>query len=125
MPQRFQFSLRTGMKGLAVLLAWGALSGCNQTAVPPLPRTMTTHGYTFVSDEGEDLSVEGHRNSVRAADGTETELDEDISIHCGTRKARIVNGRLTAGGNDCGPVKPGDRISFTKSDGLSVNGVNR
>ena len=89
---------------------------------------MTLYGYTFasdVSDFGAALVIDGHRNSVRAADGTETELDEEISISCGTIKAMIVNGRLTVDGKDRGPVKPGDRISFTKSSGLSVNGVDR
>ena|SRR5215469_15034980 len=125
MSQRFQFSLGTSANNLAVLVVWAALcAGCSQKAPPPT-QVMTFYGYTFASDVadfGAGPVIEGHRNSVRAADGTETELDEDISIKCGTVEATIVNGKLTAGGKDRGSVKPGDRISFTKS-GVSVNGM--
>jgi hypothetical protein len=89
--------------------------------------TLATHGYTFVFEREVDgpFGVEGHRKSVRAADGTESDLDEDITITCGDHTARIVNGRLTAGGRDRGAVKPGDRIALTGAGGLSVNGAER
>ena len=117
------------MKVFALFVTSVALSGCSQKAAPTAPtQFMTLFGYTFVSDVfdfGAGLAIEGHRNSVTDGDGTETELDEDISIKCGTFKATIVNGRLTVGGKDRGLVKPGDRISFSKSGGVSVNGAER
>jgi hypothetical protein len=126
MSRQFQFSLRIPTSNLAVFVALAALcAGCTQKAPT---QAMTLFGYTFVSDVADfsaGLVIDGHRNSARAADGTESELDEDISITCGTLKATIVNGRLTVDGKDRGQIKPGDRISFTKSGGLSVNGVGR
>lgn len=101
-----------------------ALSGCGKTAAPT-SQTLTFLKYTFVFNSGQDLSVAGRRNSFQAADGTETELDEDISVKCGNREARILNGSLTLDGKDRGAVKRGDRITFTTSGGLSVNGVDR
>ena len=126
MTRRFQFSLRTPANKVAVFVVWAAVcAGCSQKAAPT--QVMTLYGYTFASDVSDvsGLVIDGHRDSIRAADGTETELDEDISIKCGTLKATIVNGRLTVGDKDRGSVKPGDRISFTKSGRVSVNGVDR
>jgi hypothetical protein len=108
------------------LLAVAALSGCSRKAAPPpKPQTLTFLKYTFVFDAGQDLSVAGHRNSVRAEDGTETELDEDISVKCGNHEARILNGNLKVDGKDRGAVKPGDRITFTSAGGTPVVEVAR
>jgi hypothetical protein len=62
---------------------------------------------------------------TRGADGTETGLDEDVTVAFGTRTARVVNGRLTAGGRDRGAVKPEDTIRLTPAGGVSVNGAER
>lgn len=119
MSQWFQFSLRA-------LLVTAAMSGCsNPAAPPPAPTTLTFLSYTFVFEGGHDLSVAGHRNSVTAEDGTETELDEDISVKCGNHEARIVNGKLNVDGKDRGAVKPGNRITFTSAGGASVVEVAR
>ena len=112
----------------AVVVAAVVVPGCGKTPAPAptrTPQTLTFLKYVFAFNSGEDLSAAGHRNSVQAADGTETELDEDISVKCGKREARILNGSLTVDGKDRGAVKPPDRITFTTSGGVSVNGVDR
>jgi hypothetical protein len=106
----------------ALAFAIMALSGCTQSAPPaaaasPSPQvsTMTCFGYTFTFERAGDgpSGVEGHRGSTRAPDGKETDLDEDLTITCGTRTARIRNGKLSIGEKDCGNVRPGDRINCT------------
>lgn len=119
MSRWFQFSL-----GASLVTA--ALSGCGKPAPPPpAPVSLKFLEYTFVFDAGQDISVAGHRNSVTNADGTEAELDEDISVKCGNHEARILNGSLKVDSKDRGAVKPGDRITFTTSGGASVTEVAR
>jgi hypothetical protein len=106
-----------------------ALPGCNRTTPPPpaCPAMVATFGYTFVFDPGEErpFAVEGHRKSTKAADGTETDLDEEITITYAGRTGKIVNGKLTVGGKDRGAVKPGDQITFTPPGGVAVSWADR
>jgi hypothetical protein len=113
---------------VAAVIWCAALLGCNRTpSAAPRPATVTAFGYTFVFDPGEDhaFSIEGHRKSTRAGDGTESDLDEDLTITYVGKTLKIVNGKLSADGKDHGAVKPGDRITLTPSGGVSVNGAQR
>lgn len=126
--------MRSQITLVGVVLLLALFSGCKQGTSPaggnvvgPSTSTMTCFGYTFVFErEGDGASgVEGHRSSTRFADSKETGLDEDITITCGTEKARIVNGKLSAKDMDRGTVKPGDTIKVHSSGKLWVNGVER
>jgi hypothetical protein len=114
------------------VVAWALLAGCQRQPPAPNPRTMANAtvgfcGYTFTFDGEYDgpLNVNGHRNTTRAADGTESALDEDITVNFGSHTARVLNGTLTAEGRDRGGVKQGDTIRLTPAGGVSVNGAER
>jgi hypothetical protein len=88
---------------------------------------MTTFGYTlaFEGDHDGKFGMSGHRKSTTAADGTETNLDEAITVSLGPHTGTIKNGKFTIDGKDCGTVKPGDTIKVAPDGSVSVNGVSR
>jgi hypothetical protein len=53
------------------------------------------------------------------------DLDEDLTITCGDKTAKIVNGKLMVGDKDRRAVKPGNTIKFNSSGKLTVNGEER
>jgi hypothetical protein len=117
-----------------VVFALTVLSGCTRTTPPSAApsvsssiATMTCFGYSFEFErEGDGPSgVGGHRNATRGADGKETNLDEDLTITCGSHRVKIINGILTVGDKERGTIKPGDTIKLTSSGKLSVNGTER
>ena len=103
------------------------VAGCDQTPAQPESRNarVTFCKYEFNFDPERSLNVEGHRDSIRDANGAETKLDEDITIQYGNLIAKIVNGKLTVDGKDQGTVKPGDRFTLIASGKLSLNDVQR
>ncbi|HMO35804.1 MAG TPA: hypothetical protein PKA06_07170, partial [Gemmatales bacterium] len=96
-------------------------------AVPLSLATMSTVGYTFVYEAGQDLhlKVEGHSTTTHDGEGKRTDLEENIAIRYAGHTFQILNGKLTSGSKYLGEVKPGDRITLTISGEVSVNGIQR
>lgn len=102
------------------LVAFLLAAGCNRPAPAPELKTATSpfQGYTFVVEypDGTPPKFEGRRTDDGAGD-----VAEDITVTCGERVLRIVDGNLTLNGAGRGAVKPGETIALTSAGKVTVN----
>ena len=94
--------------------------GCNRPAPgPQIPAADVSYqGYHFVLEapESKEFKTEGQRR-----DDGRGHVTEDITVTCGTKVVRIVDGKLTLNGADRGAVKPGDTIKVDAAARVWVN----
>ena len=102
------------------------LAGCNTSSPPPTVDTAKTvlfggiYEFEVEKYTGTNTSLTAHR----ANDGAGN-IEEFVDYEIGSHRLKVVNGALTLDDKNCGTLKQGDKVRFTASGKLYVNGTER